>query len=577
MSYSKYKFAILLLIILVGIQGFFNIQLLNNYNSLQSDEYTSMNQVNGLQTQLNQMNKSYIDLKQKYEDLHFRYNLVRYNLTLKEIIEPSLISWGNWSSYPHGQTPTYDEYRGKFSQYSYPDGLGGVYVYLLTGQTTYLDIAVSTLKFTAQNLINQNGVLMLYDQNKSSASSTPMPPGELYACLIAITYIQQLEPVDAYAKKIGDAALKFQAPTGLFAGRIYANGSIMDSLDDFSTRSLASSLFRFYEVTGDSRYLSSGLKLVDGLWGLRTSENLIREWYNVKTGSVSETTTRCHTHWQFCGLAKYAYLLTGDKKYHDIYQAALQAMHKKFWFNDHWSYRTGYDDLWEYYQSMVAPDMLGMREFTNENLIDIGKRVVQKKEISSLGLIMHAVDNSGKPRFNWDSCISNQMASVLGAWAYGYLGNGTNGYETALELYRALIKYHKKSHGFVGGIDALTGDFYHKWGEDSSSFGNGIMMSWCAAPLVLNIRGDIKLDFGHGFNTPYSLGGSYDRPLMDINKFRINIRERYVKVTVQSGSGYIALQISESIHNATKDGMHYNNFGGNILTIDGSGIYLIHF
>ncbi len=101
------------------------------------------------------------------------------------------------------------------------------------------------------------------------------------------------------------------------------------------------------------------------------------------------------------------------------------------------------------------------------------------------------------------------------------------------------------------------------------------MINWSAAPLVLNIKGNIKLDFGHGFNTPYRLGG--DMPLVDINKFRINIRERYVKVTVENGTGDIVFQVGASIRSATKNDVSYNNFNGATLTVDSPGTYEIYY
>lgn len=491
----------------------------------------------------------------------------------RELLDPALASWDIWGHYSNGQMPIYDEFTGNISSYSYPEGLYGIYIYLLTGQIAFLDAAVQTLRFTAENLINPNGVLMLSDSKTGSVTSTPMPSVQLALYLVAISYIAELQPVEDYTDKIAQAALKFQAPTGLIANTIDQSGSIVDPAE--GTRNFGVGFFRLYEVTHNSNYLNAGLRLVDGLWSRRDSKNLIKEQYDAITGLKLDDITRCRGQWQFCALARYANLLTSSPKYFEIYQTALQAMYDTFWFGNHWNYRTDIN-AWEYNQPMVTSDLLASNDFVNESLADIKNRLIDGLEISQLGLIIHAVNDRGEPIFNSNDAISSQMAAVLSAWEYEYLGNGTNGYETALNLVRALIKYHSKSHGFVVGVNATTGEFYHDLLDDSR-LRNGVLISWSAAFLLLKIKGDVKLDFGWGFDAPFLSGNIDDVPIVDLNKFRINMFEGYVKITVQSGTGTISFQTGSRIESVTINDGAYYSFANTTLEIDGPGTYEIKF
>jgi len=492
---------------------------------------------------------------------------------LAEILQPALTSWNVWHTYSNGLMPYYDEYLGTYGNLYYPEGVYAVYLYMLTGNTSYLDYAAATLTYASSNLINENGVLMSATQT-GAQSTTPIDAEMLAYYLQPVAYLCQLQPeLMDYGRKIADAALKFQTSLGLFASQIDSNGTVTDSTDTFATRSLGSALMRFYEVSNDTRYLDAAERLISELWNLRNG-SLIWDSYDALTGSVLTPTTRCHGQWQFIALAKYAYLLTGKSSYMDTYQNGFLALYKTFWFTDHWNYRTGYD-LWEYYQPVVVNDLLAMGECTAENLVDINKRIVNKLELSRLGLIIHAVDSKGTPTYNWNDGLCNQIAAFQNAWAFDYLGGNTGGYDQALGLFRTLVKYHRKSHGYIGGVDSLTGDFYHTWGTDQAWFEYGVQISWMAQLLILKISStSLKLDFGKGFSMPYRLGFAYAAPYND--KFAVNLTGQYVRFTVQSGDGVISLP-DRNITSVTKDNASYAEFSGSDLTVDSPGTYTVHF
>jgi hypothetical protein len=488
---------------------------------------------------------------------------------LKEIVDPALISWNIWRSYPYGFMPKYDESAGAYSSFTYPDGLSMVYMYLIFGEQQYLDYAAKTLRFTA-NLTNSHGVLMLATQNGTSLSTEPIDATELALAIIDASYIAELEPSTIpWLKGLGNAALKFQSAAGLFGNKIDADGRITDATDHFGTRCLGTALLRVYEVTGEIRYLVSALRLLDELWSLRDPRNLVWDQYDAESGHVLDYSVRCHGQWQFLSLAEYAYLSTRDSKYQDMYEKALGALHSNFWSGTYWNYRLGYE-LLEYNQPLVVTDLLGMGEYVNLSMLDIKTRIIDGTEISRLNLLIHATSITGTPVYNTNTHCFNQMGAVQNAWAYA------SGFDRALELYRALITYQRKSHGFIDGVNALNGQFYHSFGTDLSRLRVGMWISWEATLLLLKVEnGDVKFDFGHGFTMPFRLGLAYGPTLVDPDKFRVNLAERSVEVTVLSGRGQIDLGLN--IRMVLKNSAKYDSFKDTEVTFDGPGSYRICF
>jgi hypothetical protein len=76
---------------------------------------------------------------------------------------------------------------------------------------------------------------------------------------------------------------------------------------------------------------------------------------------------------------------------------------------------------------------------------------------------------------------------------------------------------------------------------------------------------------------PFRLGLAYGPAMVDPNKFRLNLAQRYVKVTVQSGEGQIEFASGLNIRLVTKNGVWYNGSKETTLTVNGQGLYQVYF
>ena len=500
-----------------------------------------------------------------------------------EIVEVGETAWQLMQPYvENGMVPHIDERTGSVSRDGWPDTILLVYLYLVTGEEQYLDIACQGLQYAADNLINENGVMMLYDfQTHRRSATETMPSGSyrdgLATYLAASCYILELRPaMKPYVKKLADAALKFQGPANLYAMELNPDGSFKDPTDSKWSRAIADWLLRIYQFTGDTRYLNSALKMIDSLWSYRKSNNLIDERHNVITGEEAFHGIKASTYATFVSQLFHAYRVTGNRKYYDWFQIAKQTLYDVFWKGDHWAYRASID-CWEMRGPSFIVDNWAMGIYVQEGIIDIRKRIIQGGELSSLNLIYHASDGNGHPVYNSNDDTYAQMSSLQAAWGYSYLTGDDAGYVKAVELFRAYVKYHRKTHGFVQGVDANTGGFYRNYPRlYEVHLSQALAACWHSVLLLLQPH-DIVLDFGEGFPMPYRYGEPFEPPWISLDKFCVNLKEHYIKITVRSGQGTIEFQVDSNIVSCRKNGFSYTKFTNEVLNIDGPGTYEVWF
>ena len=496
--------------------------------------------------------------------------LVQYSVDAYNLIEPYSENYNS---------PIYD-YKTNSEKWCQPEYITLVFLYLVSGDPTYLDLAKSALEYACNNLVNANNVMLTYD--KSSHSPSTDMTVRVYALALylqASVYIAKLDSAYvSYAKKIGDVILEHQQGTGLFAHRLNPDGTVAISDEGDGTaqnsRYVIPPLIWLYELTNDTTYLNAVKDCLDALYGYEDSNHLVPNRIDSVSGSINDSTTRCSQQQMYVYHNLLYYLASGNETYNTRYQNALQGLYDVFWKGSYWMYRSN-NNIIEHSGAWLDNNFYANDDYVSETDIDFDKRYIQLCPLTDEYIQLHAVYPDctlySKPPIHFKQLYISTCCHEH----YRRHQNET-AWETGVQTFKAL-QYMKKSYGYVYGIDPYTHEPWTEWNPWFWSCVEprwGFMLAFCAMPLLIKLNG-VKIDWGIPFNCPVIMGHGLAIHY-DIMKNQFSLKDKYIKLSL-TGTGSVTFETGYDIDHVYKNGSEYTNFSGKTLTVDGDGVYEVYF